>query len=485
MTEERSGGERVELNRLLRKLPAVGEILAWDAVQKSLDESPRWAVVKAVRAVLQIERERLLGEGDPEGVSDEDALRGRIEKMVVARVGQVEKPSLKRVVNGSGVIIHTNLGRSPLSKAAIDAISTVAGAYSNLEYDLTADKRGNRYDHVRDILCQVTAAEDALVVNNNAAAVLLCLNTIASGREVIVSRGELVEIGGSFRMPDVMRASGAVLVEVGTTNRTRLDDYMKAVTERTALLLKVHTSNYKICGFTESVPPDALVALGRDKGIPVMDDLGSGCMVDCTDIGLGREPKVTDSVGTGADVVCVSGDKLLGGPQAGIILGKKEWTERIAANPINRALRIDKMTLAALEMTLRSYLDGRACWREIPVLRMLSAPLDEIERKGRSLAAELVEVCGKEIDVAVEDARTMVGGGSLPMQSLPTRVVALRPKTSSLTDLVRRLHESDPPVIGRIEEASFLLDCRTLSEEDLDDIVEVFREIVGSESEGS
>ncbi len=366
------------------------------------------------------------------------------------------------MINATGVILHTNLGRAPLCREALERIVEVARGYSNLEYDLAKGERGLRYDHVRQLLCALAGAEDALVVNNNAAAVLLVLNTLAEGKEAIVSRGELIEIGGEFRIPDVMEKSGARLREVGTTNRTRLADYERAVGPETGLILKVHTSNFRIMGFTEEADLASLVELGKKNGLPVVDDLGSGCFIELDRYGLEREPTVRDCLATGVDVVTFSGDKLLGGPQAGIILGKREALARIRKNPLNRALRIDKLTLAALEATMVQYLRPEAALADIRVLRSLTEPLDAVRKRAKRLLAILRRVLKERAAVSLVNGVSMAGGGSLPTQEIPTVLVGVRAASLSAAALEGKLRRRATPVIARVAEDQILLDLRTL-----------------------
>jgi L-seryl-tRNA(Ser) seleniumtransferase len=369
------------------------------------------------------------------------------------------------VINATGVVIHTNLGRSPLHPSALRHLVEISKAYSNLEYDLDRGDRGTRYAHVEEILCRLSGAESAMAVNNNAGAVLLVLNTLAEGREVVVSRGELVEIGGAFRIPDVMKRSGALLKEVGTTNRTHLTDYLKAIGPQTALLLKVHTSNFRVLGFTSEVPLQELVQLGKEQRLPVMEDLGSGCLVDLTKYGLEKEPTVQEVIKTGVDLVTFSGDKLLGGPQAGIILGKKGVIDLIKTNPLTRALRIDKLTLAALESTLLVYLDERKAMEEIPTLRMLAVGQDRLRQRGRRLLRRLARM--DKIEAVMREDVSQVGGGSLPLQALPTMVIAIKPCSLSVNDLEKRLREGSPPIISRIHKEELVLDLRTIFDEEI------------------
>lgn len=373
------------------------------------------------------------------------------------------QPSLRPVINATGVIINTNLGRAPLSAAALQAMQTVAHGYANLEYDLEAGERGSRSVHAAALLRELTGAEAALVVNNNAAAVLLTLSTLAAGREVVISRGQLVEIGGGFRVPDVMRQSGCLLVEVGTTNRTRLSDYAAAISERTALLLAVHPSNFRLTGFVESTPIGDLVRLAHDHGLLVMEDLGSGCLLPSERYGLAHEPMPQESLAAGVDVVCFSGDKLLGGPQAGIILGRAALLERIARHPLMRALRVDKLTLAALEATLRHYQRGEA-EEAIPIWRMIALPLARLQERAQRWARILRE---QGLAASVRSGESTVGGGSLPGETLPTALLALveGEVPCSLEELARRLRARPVPIVGRILRDALLLDPRTVLEE--------------------
>ncbi|MBW2057689.1 MAG: L-seryl-tRNA(Sec) selenium transferase [Deltaproteobacteria bacterium] len=464
---------------LLSRIPKVDEILADPRVSGWVAEYSRGVVVQAVRFALESVRQRILTSPEPGWIggarfSVEELmpyLREAMERQVARR--------LSRVVNATGVVIHTNLGRSLLCSDAVAHLEEVSRCFSNLEYDLEKGERGSRYVHVDELLCNLTGAEASLVVNNNAAAVLLVLNTLAEGKEVIVSRGQLVEIGGAFRIPDVMRRSGARLVEVGTTNRTHIEDYHRAIGQETALLLKVHTSNFRIVGFTSEVAGRDLVDLGRERGIPVMEDLGSGCFVDLARYGLGAEPMVQDSLETGIDVVTFSGDKLLGGPQAGIILGRKEVIRRVRANPLNRALRIDKLTLAALESTLRLYLDRERALAEIPTLAMLTVSPKELNRKARSLQRKIRSRLGGAVETAVRNETSQVGGGACPLEELPTRVVSVRSETFSSSQLEERLRRHRPPVIARIRRDELLLDLRTIREEEFPVLVDALVEAVG------
>jgi L-seryl-tRNA(Ser) seleniumtransferase len=436
-------------------LPSVDRLLQQPAMQGLVGVYSHSAVVEGLRTVLDAARTALRAGGSAPTLPQLlDAAKQAIEAMW--------RPTLAPVINATGVIIHTNLGRAPMSAEALAAVVTVAQGYSNLEYDLAAGERGSRHVHVENLLARLVGAEASMVVNNNASAVLLALSALAKGQEVIVSRGQAVEIGGGFRIPDVMRQSGARLVEVGTTNRTYGRDYDAAITARTAALLQVHSSNFRVVGFTESVTLPDLCALARQRGLPVINDLGSGSLLDTAEYGLAHEPMVQESTAAGADITCFSGDKLLGGPQAGLIVGKADLVAKLKRHPLARAVRVDKMTLAALQATLLHYLRGEAT-RRIPVWMMISRPLDEIERQARDWAARLGDCA------SVLSGESTVGGGSLPGETLPTRLVAIRlteggKKGSEppVALLARTLRNGNPPVIARIERNTLLLDPRTV-----------------------
>ena len=448
------------VKELLRAIPKVDEFLSW----LGHIQAPVRFIKAAVREVLAAEREIILG-GRPRNVEDlgREALLAKFDKRLKDKL----TPNFRTVINATGVIIHTNLGRSLLPRVAMDSLVKVGSRYSNLEFDLTTGKRGSRYSLVEDLLCELTGAEAGLVVNNNAAAVLLTLDTLAKGREVVVSRGQLVEIGGSFRIPDVMEKSGAFLREVGATNRTHLRDYENAINEQTGLLLKVHMSNYRIIGFTSEVSLPEMVELGRKHNLPVMEDLGSGSLVDLTRFGLEKEPTVGEVIKAGVDVVTFSGDKLLGGPQAGLILGRRDIIQRIKKNPLNRALRIDKFTLAGLESILRLYFDEEKALTDIPTLAMMGLPLAVIERRAARLTRRIRKSLADCCEVTTVSVASRVGGGAMPEQDLPSRAVALRPVVMKVTDLERKLREASLPVIGRIENEAYLLDMRTVADDEI------------------
>jgi L-seryl-tRNA(Ser) seleniumtransferase len=423
---------------------------------------PREIILEAVRRGLDRLRQRVM---TARNTADLDESMFSFEGLIPHFMEEIENQvtqKLKRIINATGVVIHTNLGRSLLHEDAIEHITQVSSHYSNLEFDLKEGKRGSRYSHVEELLCRLSGAEGALVVNNNAAAVLLVLNALADGKEVVVSRGQLVEIGGAFRIPDVMKRSGAILREVGTTNRTHLNDYKGAIGEQTSLILKVHTSNFKIVGFTSDVALKELSELAHSHGLPLMEDLGSGCLIDLSKYGLDWEPTVQETIKGGADIVTFSGDKLMGGPQAGIILGKAAYIQRIKVNPLNRAVRIDKLTLAGLESTLRVYLDEAKAVREIPTLRMLTYSQDELRRRALGLSRKIRKRISTGVQVAVRNDVSQVGGGAYPVQTLPTSVVALKPNVGSVHQLEKRLREGTPPIIARVSKEEVLLDVRTI-----------------------
>ncbi len=457
----------MEKNTLLRALPKVDEVLRQPALAALT--LPQTVRTDLVRATIDGLRRDILA-GTVEALPPMDELCDHI----LQAAGKAAKPSLRPVINATGVTLHTNLGRACLSEKAVAAAAAAARRYSTLEYDLESGERGSRYSHVEKLLCKLTGSEAAMVVNNNAAAVLLILSALGKGGEVITSRGELVEIGGSFRIPEIMEQCGCSLREVGATNKTHLRDYEKAIGENTRALLKVHTSNYRILGFSQSVPLTDLVQLGRERGLPVIEDLGSGCFFDLERIGIHDEPTVMNSVKAGVDIISFSGDKLLGGPQAGIILCKQEWIKTLKSHPLTRAMRVDKMTLAALEATLDTYLEPRRAEQEIPTLRMLAVDPQTLRLRAESLHALLQE---EGVTCEVIPEQDQVGGGSVPTQLLPTWAVAVDPRHISVDRLEERLRkEADTPIIGRIARDRYLLDTRTLWEEDLPYIAKAVKE---------
>ncbi|MEA1969121.1 MAG: L-seryl-tRNA(Sec) selenium transferase [Thermodesulfobacteriota bacterium] len=446
--------------QLLKLLPGVDLLLELVKNDKNFKDIPGALVKTSIRKVIDQIRTEIL-DNKAQEISNK-----KILSKALANAKKTMGPNLVPTINVTGVVLHTNLGRALLCKDALDNIRAIASGYSNLEFNIEKGKRGIRYSAVEDLLCELTGAEAAMAVNNNAGAVLLCLDTFADKKQVIVSRGELVEIGGSFRIPDVMAKSGGILKEVGTTNRTHLKDYEDAITQETALLLKVHTSNYKIQGFTASVPLCDLVSLGKKNGITVMEDLGSGTLIDFSKkwakYGLGKEPTVAESVASGADIVTFSGDKLLGGPQAGIILGSRAAINKIKTNPLTRALRIDKLTLAALEATLQLYRDEEKAIKEIPCLNMLTQSFEDTAQKAEKILEDLKTKIGTKATVEYADLSSCVGGGAFPELSLPSRCIAVTPKAISAALLEKEMRMNRPAIIGRIEQNSFIIDPRTI-----------------------
>ncbi len=461
---------------MLRSLPGIDRMLERIKAVPFFKGMPRSVQVASIRTVIDGLRSDILDK-DKEVPGSALSETGILE-MVKKQASAAMSPNVKPLVNATGVIVHTNLGRSILAEQALNNLQIIGGGYSNLEFNLISGKRGSRYSHVEDIICEISGAEAAMVVNNNAGAVLLCLETLARSKHVIVSRGELVEIGGSFRIPDVMAKSGALLKEVGTTNRTHLKDYEEAIDNETGLLLKVHTSNYSVVGFTASVALDELVALGEKYRLPVMEDLGSGTFVDFSKYGLVKEPTVQESIHSGVDIVSFSGDKLLGGPQAGIITGSKTVIDKIKQNPLTRALRIDKLTLSALESTLKLYRDEAAATASIPTLKMMLMPIEHIEKKAAMLESRLKDLNKTRMTVKQFDSFSRVGGGSLPLLNLPSKCVGINVKAMSANTLDRLLREGDPPVIGRIEDDVYMMDVRTIQTSEFDSVAGVFERLL-------
>ena len=464
-------------NLLYRSIPKVDVLLESQTIQEMIERYSRDSVMEAIRAEMDNLR-AFIG-----GCDEEDKAQEQIA-LLVSHIGDaVEKmhtPNMKKVINGTATILHTNLGRAPISREHMKKAFDIVTGYSNLEYNLEEGRRGERYSHFEKLLCKITGAEAAMAVNNNASSVLLILSSLAKGGEVIVSRGELIEIGGKFRIPDVMTQSGATLVEVGTTNKTHVSDYEENITEETKALLKVHTSNYKIVGFTESVGIDELMPIAKEHGIPVIEDLGSGVLIDLSKYGLTYEPTVQESVARGADVVCFSGDKLFGGPQAGIIVGKKKYIDMMKKNQLTRALRIDKFTAAALELVIQEYLSEEQAVQHIPVLRMITEPLDEVARRARSLARTIrsTDIPAK---VDVVSCESQIGGGSLPMERIPSMAVAIHPKHESVAALEDQMRHLTVPMIPRTVNDTIMLDVRTVETEDFKLIAAELQELLGQE----
>ena len=457
----------MEKKQLLRKLPKMDELLKEEAIKNELENTTRTLVIDALRASIDKYRELILND------SIDDFIKEDILNNFKDIIEESKGSNFKKVINAAGVVIHTNLGRSLLAEKALENVINVSGNYNNLEYDLKEGKRGSRYSHVEELIKKVTGAEAAVVVNNNAAAVMLVLNTLCKDKEAIVSRGQLVEIGGSFRVPDVMTFSGAKLVEVGTTNRTHIYDYENNINESTGVLLKVHTSNFKILGFTKDVSLEELVELGAKSNIPIIEDIGSGTLVDFSKYGFTYEPTVQESIKKGIDVVTFSGDKMLGGPQAGIIAGKKKYVDKMKKNQLTRALRIDKMTLAALEGTLKYYLDEKEAIENIPTLYAILSDKNEHKKRAQRLKRKLhSKVKGFEFIIA-EDY-SMVGGGSMPVEKIGTYVIRIKNDKFSPKELEKGLRENKIPIIIRVANDEVIMDLRTMFDKDFDIVVDAF-----------
>ena len=460
---------------MLRGIPKVDEILNKEPLFK-LSETHGAAVVKEVaREVLDELREKILALDEEKDEKKSKALEKAMDieavvKEVALRMKEDDQNNLRPVINATGTILHTNLGRAPLCKDAVANVKKVSTGYSNLEYNVGEGKRGSRHDIVGELVAELTGAEDAMVVNNNAAATMIVLASMGAGKEIIVSRGELVEIGGAFRIPDIMEQSGATLREIGCTNKTKVSDYEDAINEETGALMKVHKSNYDICGFTEEATLEELVELGKKKKLPVIYDMGNGLMLDMSQYGL-SEPNVPASLNTGIDVILFSGDKLLGGPQAGIIAGKKKYIKAMKKHPLARAMRVDKMTFAALEETLKKYRDEKLAKRDIPILNMISISEKNLKEKAEKLANE---IRGKntKLFIDVVEVEDQIGGGSAPMVRLPGWAVSVKEGTKSVKATEKKLRKANPPIVARIHENQLLLSARTLMEEDFARIAE-------------
>ena len=461
-------------NLLYRSIPKVDILLEKEEIQNAIEEYGREIVMEAIHEEMEGLRAYI---GTCE---DEEAALDKIESLteqILRYVKKVNTPNMRMVINGTGTILHTNLGRAPISQEHMTKLSNIVTGYSNLEYNLEAGKRGERYSHFEELLCRLTGAEAAMAVNNNAAAVMLILSSMAKGGEVVVSRGELVEIGGKFRIPDVMEQSGATLVEVGTTNKTHYSDYEDAITEETKALLKVHTSNYRIVGFTDTVTIADLAPLAKERELPLIEDLGSGVLVDLSKYGLTYEPTVQDSIQNGADVVCFSGDKLLGGPQAGIIIGKKKYIDMMKKNQLTRALRIDKFTATALELVLQEYLSEEKAIQNIPVLRMIHETKEEVTARARSLK-NMLNRAGLDADFGLEECESQIGGGSLPLERIPSMAVTVKPHNISVPKLEEEMRHLEVPIIPRTANDTIYLDVRTIESRWFKQIVQMMGELI-------
>jgi L-seryl-tRNA(Ser) seleniumtransferase len=465
-------------NDLLKKIPSVDEILSLSKIKLFYESTSHQNIVECIREVLDDLRNEIIKLRDDE-INLYNLCEKRLVNAILKKIEKKKAMSLRSVINATGVVLHTNLGRSLLSNEIKEAIWSVASEYSTLEMNVETGKRGSRYDHVEKLLCKLTDAESAIVVNNNAAAVILVLSALAKNKEVIVSRGELVEIGGSFRIPEVMAQSGAKLVEVGSTNKTHLRDYKNAITEDTGALLKVHTSNYRIVGFTESVSSHELVKLAREHKLPAIEDVGSGILLDLSTYGFSPEPTVQSVIEAGMDIVTFSGDKLLGGPQAGVIVGKKEYIDIIKKHPLNRAFRIDKLTLVALEATLKIYDDGENVLKRIPTLRMLTENKEVLYEKAKKLKHKMqLNNLDKVATIKIVDSFSQVGGGAMPLEQLPTYAVSIYSDNYTVNQLEKSLRYNKKPIFTRIYKEQISFDMRTILEEDIEDIVEALSSIL-------
>jgi len=463
----------MDKNLLYRSIPKVDTLLEEHLVKGLIQHYGRDIVMDQIREELDDLRTAI------NTATDEDDIRERINNILSSlksRTENLHTPNVKKVINGSGTILHTNLGRAPISHAQAERLVDIVTGYSNLEYDLERGCRGERYSHFEKLLCRITGAEAAMVVNNNASAVMLILSTMAKGGEVVVSRGELVEIGGKFRIPDVMEQSGATLVEVGTTNKTHISDYEDAITENTKALLKVHTSNYRIVGFTETVTSEELRPIATEHDLPIIEDLGSGSLIDLSKYGITYEPTVQDTIRAGVDVVCFSGDKLLGGPQAGIIIGRKKYIDAMKKNQLTRALRVDKFTVTALELVLLEYLSEENAIKNIPVLSMINESQDSVRQRATELSQLIKEAC-PEVDIEVVDCESQIGGGSLPLERIKSAAVSMRFSNYSADAIERKMRHAKTPIIPRTYEEHILLDVRTISSQEFPLVVDTLKNI--------
>ena len=461
-------------NQLYRNIPKVDVLLEMEIIQLLIEQYGRETVMEAIREEMEALR-AFIG-----ACEEEEKIVRQIQDLpqqIVRHVERLHTPNMRMVINGTGTILHTNLGRAPISQEHVSKLADIVTSYSNLEYNLEAGKRGERYSHFEKLLCKLTGAEAAMAVNNNAAAVMLILSSMAKGGEVIVSRGELVEIGGKFRIPDVMEQSGASLVEVGTTNKTHYSDYEEAITENTKALLKVHTSNYRIVGFTDTVTIDDLVPLAKEHDLPIIEDLGSGVLIDLSKYGLTYEPTVQDSIRKGADVVCFSGDKLLGGPQAGIIIGKKKYIDQMKKNQLTRALRIDKFTATVLELVLQEYLSEEKAIQNIPVLRMITETEEEVAHRAQNLK-RMLRRAGLAAEFGLEKCESQIGGGSLPLERIPSMAVTIKPEKMSVPQLEEKMRHLEVPIIPRTANDTIYLDVRTIETRWFKKITEMLGELL-------
>lgn len=460
-----------DMQEQLRKIPSVNKVLENEKISLKKDEVDHIIITSTIEQELDKLRKKILNEELKEVPPEE-----KIIDQIIFSLEKKTKNSLRGVINASGSILYTNLGRAPMSKKAVEHITEIAGSYSNLEYEIDENKRGVRHTHLREIVKELVGGEDVLVVNNNAAAVLIVLNTFTKGKEVIISRGELVEIGGSYRIPEVISWSGGKIVEVGTTNRTKISDYENAITEDTSVLLKVHTSNYRIIGFTESASTSELAELSEKTGIPLINDLGSGLIFDLQEYGLPYEPTVREQIEAGCDIVTFSGDKLLGGAQAGIIVGKKKYIDKIKKNQLLRTLRVDKLTLAGLEVTLKQYLNKKQALKDIPVLKMISMTVEECEKTVIYLKNNLAEI-EEKFEINIRDDNSVVGGGAFPEFPIPTKTLCLKSKSMNAEEISSKLRGYKIPIVTRIRDNECIIDVRTLKSDEYDLVVDAIKKL--------
>ena len=460
------------MQNIFRNLPSVNQLLESEPLKKLVDSVNHTVVADGVRTFLDDLRQQVADKAGEINVPSPQEMANSIADFLQAE----EVPYLRKVINGTGIILHTGLGRAPLAKQTIDAVANISRGYASVEIDLKSGGRGQRAKAVERLLCELTGAEAATIVNNNAAATMLTLSAMAAGKEVIVSRGQLIEIGGSYRLPDVMECSGAKLREVGTTNKTHPADYERAINENTGALLKVHPSNFEVVGFTKNVSTKEMVSIAHKHGLPVIDDVGSGALIDYTQFGLMNEPVVQDSLNDGADVALFSGDKLIGGPQCGIIVGKSKWIKTILANPLMRAMRVDKMTLAALHATLMLYRDQETVMTQVPILRMLSMPIANLKMRAEKISAQITN-SPLVSDCEVTEDQSMLGGGSLPTQQIPTWCVSISANNGSVDSLAEKLRKNEPAIIGRVQKDRLMLDMRTIDASEDSQLVEAFETI--------
>ena len=453
-----------------RNLPSVNQLLESEPLKKMVESVNHGVVANGVREFLDDLRVQVSQAAEEVSIPTP----GEIADSIASWLENEQRPALRKVINGTGVLLHTGLGRAPLADTAVDEIRELATGYASVELDMTTGDRGQRIKAVEKLLCQLTGAEAACITNNNAAATMITLSALASGKEVIVSRGQLIEIGGSYRLPEVMECSNAKLREVGTTNKTRPDDYRNAISENTGALLKVHPSNYVVMGFAQSVSIQDMVKIGRSHQIPVIDDVGSGALQDFSEFGLSDEPVVTESIRAGADIALFSGDKLIGGPQCGIIVGKKEYVQKIIDNPLMRAMRVGKLTLAALQATLKLYQRPKEARLQIPLLRMLSTPLDNLKLRAEKFAGQIKHLEFIRSAVA-EESQCMLGGGSIPTQHIPSWTVSIESQQISMDELVGKLRDATPGLIGRVHKDRLMIDMRTVNPSEDVSLVEIFQ----------